>query len=104
MDMLFMNTLFQDYTELNDQLKTLTQPIYIPDRETREELDELIKDMAEHKTTLKLIQSMLIHEFHSIDPTFDASTLCDEYQKWKAVITMLKHKADNSSTISKRNR
>lgn len=104
MDMQFMNMLYTDYTELHDKLRYLTQPVYTGNNNIHIEFEELVKDMAEYKTTLKFLQSMLCHEFQSIDPNFDPSILCDDYQKWKTVITMLKFKADNSSTIQKRNR
>lgn len=104
MDVQFMNMMYKDYHDIHDKLRFLTQPVYIGNDDQHKEFDELVKDLAEYKTTLRYLQSMLVHEFHAIDSKFDPLVLCDDHEKWKAVITMLKHRADNSSTLSKRNR
>lgn len=91
MDVKFMQIMYHDYNELRDK--------YI-----NKEFDGLIEDFAECKATLRLLQSMLVHEFTSIDAKFDPLILCDEHEKWKTVIQMLLMRANNQSSISKRNR
>lgn len=104
MDTQFMKMLYTDYYELYDKIRMLTQPVFIGQDPQHKKFNELIKNFAEYKTTLRYLQSMLAHEFNSIDPNFNPLILCDDHEKWIAVITMLKHRADNSSTLSKRNR